>query len=189
VGFLGSLLGRTKLRKGNRENYFAIITAGVSFEGRTDIRFTQKAGLVFNPVESSYFDNLDSELRNLLEVSEKATGTRFEITDDGFGTRWVLLDDSDFEDLATTLHMVGEEITDHGFGDRIIAAVFGVDFDGKRAYWVYNVKRGRFYPLVLSGERERDNSAEMRLGGLMEEEGIPVERSLEQWYALWGIPF
>jgi hypothetical protein len=54
---------------------------------------------------------------------------------------------------------------------------------------VYNVKRGKFYPLVLSGERERDNSAEMRLGGLMEEESIPVERSLEQWYALWGIPF
>lgn len=189
MGFLGTLLGRTKLRKGNRENFFSIITAGVSLEGRTDIRLTEKAGLVFNPVESSYFDNLDSELRNLLRVSEKATGTRFEITNDGYGTRWVLLDDRDFEDLATTLHMVGEEITEHGYGDRIIAAVFGVEFDRKRAYWVYNVKRGSFYPLVLAGERERDNAAEMRLGGLMEEEKIPVERNLEQWYALWGIPF
>ena len=85
--------------------------------------------------------------------------------------------------------MVGEEITDHGFGDRIIAAVFGLEFDHKRAYWVYNVKRGSFYALVLAGESERDNAAEMRLGGLMEEEKIPVERNLEQWYALWGIPF
>jgi len=85
----------------------------------------------------------------------------------------------------------GRATSDHDqlAGDCIIAAVFGVDFGGKRAYWVYNVKRGKFYPLVLSGERERDNSAEMRLGGLMEEESIPVERSLEQWYALWDIPF
>ena len=85
--------------------------------------------------------------------------------------------------------MVGEEITEHGFVDRLLAAVFALDFGGKKAYWVYNIKRGAFYPFVLAGEKQRDNAAEMRLGAIMEEEGIPVERSLEQWYALWGIPF
>ena len=179
MGFLGPLLGRTKLRKGNRENYFSIITAGVSFDGRTDIRFTEKAGLVFSPVESSYFDNLDSELRNLLKVSEKATDTCFEIMDDGYGTRWVLLDDPDFEDLAATLHLVGETVTEHGFGDRLIAAVFGFEYQEMPAYWVYNIKRGTFHPIVLSGEHERDNVAEMRLGALMEEEQVPVEGNLE----------
>jgi len=29
----------------------------------------------------------------------------------------------------------------------------------------------------------------MRMGTVMEGERIPVERSLERWYALWGIPF
>ena len=29
----------------------------------------------------------------------------------------------------------------------------------------------------------------MRMGTVMEEEKIPVESSLEQWYSLWGIPF
>jgi hypothetical protein len=29
----------------------------------------------------------------------------------------------------------------------------------------------------------------MRLGALMEEEKVPVERNLERWYSLWGIPF
>jgi len=43
--------------------------------------------------------------------------------------------------------------------------------------------------MVLAGDSQRDNAAEMRLGALMEEEKIPVERSLEQWYALWEIPF
>ena len=40
-----------------------------------------------------------------------------------------------------------------------------------------------------TGNRERDNAAEMRLGTVMETERIPVERSLEQWYALWEMPF
>ena len=100
-----------------------------------------------------------------------------------------MLDDRDFEDLAATIHLVGETITEHGYADRLLAAVFAFDYERKKAYWVYNIKRGRFYPLVLSGESERDNAAEMRLAALMEEEKIPVERSLEQWYALWGIPF
>ena len=43
--------------------------------------------------------------------------------------------------------------------------------------------------LVLTGSEQRDNATEMRLGTIMEEEGIPVEKSLEHWYALWGIPF
>ena len=167
----------------------SIITAEFSLRGRTDLRPTEKAGVVFNPVDSSFFNNLESELQDLLQISSRATGTRYETKDDGFGTRWVVLDDRDFEDLVSTVHLVGETITEHGFGDRLLAAVFGFDYEGRNAYWVYNIKRGRFYPLVLSGERQRDNAAEMRLSALMEEEKVPVESSLEQWYALWGIPF
>ena len=189
MGLLGVLFGRTRLRKPNRERYFAITTAAESLRGRSDLRPTEKAGLVFNPVESTFFDNLESELRDLLRISGRATGTRYEIADDGLGTRWVVLDDRDFEDLITTIHVVGETITEHGFGDRLLAAVFGFDYEGKSAYWVYNIKRGSFYPFVLAGEKQRDNAAEMRLGAIMEEEKIPVESSLERWYALWGIPF
>ena len=189
MGILSTLFGRNKLKKGNREQFFSAITAGISLSGRTDLRLSHKAGLVFNPVESSFFDNLDKELRELLVVSGKATGTKCEVKDDTFGTRWVVLEDEDFDDLATTIHMVGETITDHGFGDRILAAVFGFTYEGKKAYWIYNVKRGIFYPLVLQTERQRDNHAEMRLSGLMQEEKLPLEKNLELWYALWGIPF
>ncbi|MCH7786665.1 MAG: hypothetical protein IIC22_04050 [Chloroflexi bacterium] len=189
MGLLSALFGRSKLRKPNREQFFAVITAGVSLEGRTDIRLTEKAGLVFNPVESLFFDTLETELHSLLEISKQSTGTRFEIIDDSFGTKWVVLDDPDFDDLVTTIHLMGETITEHGFGDRMLAAVFGLDYGGKKAYWIYNIKRGRFYPLVLDGPQQRDNAAEMRLGALMEEERLPMEKSLESWYALWGIPF
>ena len=189
MGLLSVLFGRSKLRKPDRERFFSIVTAAFSLRGRTDLRVSEKAGIVFNPSESSFFDNLDSEVRTLLRVSGHSTGTRFEVKDDSFGTRWIVLDDRDFEDLVSTIHMVSETIYEHGFAARLLAAVFKFEYEKRDAYWIYNYKRGTFYPLILSGDRERDNAGEMRLGAVMEEEKIPVEKSLEQWYALWGIPF
>ena len=189
MGFLSVLFGRTKIRRADRDAYFSIITAADTLRGRTDLRPMEKAGLVFNPVDSTFFENLDSEVRDLLRISSRATGTRYEIVDDTYGTRWVVLVDRDFEDLVSIIHLVGETFTEQGFGDRLIAAVFRFDYEDRRAYWVYNIKRGKFYPLVLAGETERDNRAEMGLSALMEQERMPVERSLEHWYALWGIPF
>ena len=43
--------------------------------------------------------------------------------------------------------------------------------------------------MVRSRDGRRDNAAEMRMGAIMEEEGVPVERILEGWYSLSGIPF
>jgi hypothetical protein len=189
LGILSVLFGSNRLKKAKREQYFSVITAGISLQGRMDIRLMDGAGLVFNPVESSFFAELDSEIRSLLEISEKSTGTKFDVVDDDFGTKWVILHDPDFEDLVTTIHVVGETITEHGYGDRLLAAVFRVEFGNRPAYWIYNIKRGNFYPMVLKGEKERDNASEMRLGSLMEDEHMPVEKNLEQWYALWGIPF
>ena len=183
------LFGRNKLRKPNREQFFSIITAAYSLQGRTDLIPTGKAGLVFNPVESGFFENLDAELRDLLEISRQATDTRYQIKDDTYGTRWVALEDPDFEDLVATVHLVSDTIAEHGFADRLLAAVFQFNYEAKNAYWIYNYKRGRFHPLVLTGPQQRDNAAEMRLGVQMEGEKMPVQKDLEQWYALWGIPF
>jgi hypothetical protein len=43
--------------------------------------------------------------------------------------------------------------------------------------------------MVRSRDGRRDNAASMRMGAVMEEEGIPAERNLESWYSLSGIPF
>ena len=189
MGIFTAIFGHTKLQAPSREEFFSIVGAAHDLESRTDLRPTQKAGLVVNPVESSYFDNLDAELRTLLDLSGRATGTRFEITDDEFGTRWIILDDPDFEDLVSLIHTTAETIIEHGFADRLLAAAFLVEYQGRPAYWLYNYKLGRFYPFVPTASRQRDNAAEMRLGEIMRQEKIPVARRLEQWYALWGIPF
>ena len=189
MGIFSMLFGRNKLKRPDREKFFSIITAEVALSGRMDLHSTNTAGIVFNPVESSFFENLDGEIRSLLAVSETSTGTQFRVVDDTYGTRWASLEDKDFEDLVSTIHLISETVAEHGFADRLLAAVFGVDYEGRQAYWIYNYKRGNFYPMVLSAPQTRDNAAEMRLSAVMEEEKIPVERSLENWYALWGIPF
>ena len=115
---------------------------------------------------------------------KRSTGTRYEVKDDSFSTRWVV-----FEDLVSTIHIIAETIHDHGFGDRLLAAVFKCEYDRMDAYWTYSYERGAYHPMVQSSEGRRDNAAEMRMGAIMEEEGIPVDRDLESWYSLSGIPF
>ena len=147
MGIFSAIFGHTKLRTPDREQFFSIIGAAYNLEARTELRPTYKAGVVVNPVESSYFDNLDSEMRTLLDVSGRATGTRFELQDDEFGTRWIILDDPDFEDLVSLIHTITETIVDHGFADRLLAAVFGMEFQGRSAYWLYNYKAGPVLPV------------------------------------------
>ncbi|MDA1227516.1 MAG: hypothetical protein BZY79_01275 [SAR202 cluster bacterium Casp-Chloro-G4] len=189
MGILSTLFGRNKIKMPQRDRFFTVITAEQALRERTDVRGTHKAGIVFNPVESTFFTNLDTELRSLLKISGAETGTQFQIKDDTFGTRWVSLEDEHFEDLVSTIHLVSETIDEHGFGDRMLAAVFGIEYENKKAYWIFSFKRGSFYPMVLTGPQTRDNAAEMRLSALMETEKIPVDRSMESWYSLWGIPF
>ena len=44
----------------------------------------------------------------------------------------MILKDPDFEDLTSTINLIGETITEHGFGDRLLAAVFRIDYEEKK---------------------------------------------------------
>lgn len=189
MGILRALFGHTKLKAPERERFFSIVGAAFDLRGRTDMKIMDKAGIVMNPVESEFFDNFDIEMRQLLDLSRGSTGTRFEIIDDNLGTRWVVIDDADFEDLVSNIHLVSETVTDHGFADRLLAAAFSFRFQQRYAYWIYNYRSGTFYPFVPSLDGERDNATELRFGEVMKEQKLPVEKRLERWYALWGIPF
>jgi len=62
------------------------------------------------------------------------------------------------------------------------------DAKGRPLYWIYNYKRGSFYPFVpASGQQQRDNERELQLRAQIGRE-LPVEAELERWFPLWGIP-
>jgi hypothetical protein len=188
MGFLDALLGRNKPVKSQLEKLFAMSTARVALEMQGGMSPGTEAGVVFRPMQSSHFEGAERELTELLELSAKETGSHIVQRNDDYGFRWVLVRDDDFEDLVNTIHLVSLTLEDKGFKDQLLAAAFRFDKDGQPIYWLYNYKRGAFYPFVpLSGQR-RDNGAELRYGAIMEKE-LPVEKQTDQWYPLWGIPF
>lgn len=186
--WLDIMLGRTKPVKSSVENLFSISTAQISLAATFDTNPTGRAGITFKPVEASDFDAAEKELRGLLEITEKETQTKCRIVKDKYGYVWVLLLDKGFEELVAAMHMTSVTLGEHGFADQLLAAAFQfADSHGREVYWIYNYKRGYFYPFVPLPGQKRDNSYELRLSALMEKE-MPMEPELERWYPLWDVP-
>ncbi len=189
MSFWDALFGRSRPVKSKSEALFAIATGYLTLTTRLNLTPTQKAGVCFRTVASSFFDRAEEELSQVLKSSAEASETRLALRDDSHGFKWVILEDPDFEDLVTLIYMTGQMLEEKGFRDQILAAVFAFQLDGREVFWIYNYKRGKFYPFVPKGQgQERDNARELELKVAMERE-LPVDPSLENWYALWGIPF
>lgn len=187
MGFLDSLLGKTKLPEAKTEGLFAISTAAVTLEASLNCRSDGEAGVCIKPVESSRYETARSEIEELLKISIKETGTQFRIEKDGYNYVWIHLFDPDFEDLVTGVQMVHQILSEQGFGSQLLAAVYRFKKETKTIYWIYNFKQGAYYPFVPAGARERDASTEFRLRTLMAKE-LPLEKDESRWYPMWGMP-
>ena len=102
----------------------------------------------------------------------------------------MVLADDDFEDLVVGVNAVSTAIQGGGYGERMLCAVFALRATTRasRVYWIYNYKRGAFYPFVpAGGAQQRDNERELRLKAQIGAD-LPVEPELERWFPLWGIP-
>jgi hypothetical protein len=188
MSWLDVLLGRTKPVKSRVEQLFAMSTAQVTLEVKLGVKPTGEGGITFRPVTTASFDSAASELKGLLDVTTKETGIQYRITKDEYGFEWVLLKGQDLEGLVSGLHMASQTLQDHGLLAQLLAAVFPfVDREEKRLFWIYNYKRGSFYPFVPLPGKSRDNAYELRVRDVMEGE-LPLEPELERWYPLWDIP-
>ena len=62
------------------------------------------------------------------------------------------------------------------------------DGQGRRIYFIYNYKRGYWYPFVPApGDQQRSTERELQIKAQMDSE-LPMEPELERWFPLWGIP-
>ena len=190
MGFLDSLLGRSRTAKpASRDRLFAISTAHVTLESQHGIENAGKAGIVFQPLATSDFAQIVKDTEEVLRATGEETGTLVETTEDDFGYRWVVLADDDVEDLVVGVNAVKDALDTSGYGDRVLAAVFSFrDRDSKPVYFIYNVKRGSWYPFVpSSGEQQRNTERELQLKAQLGGE-LPMEPELERWFPLWGVP-
>ncbi len=190
MGFLDVLRGGSrKLKQPAPDRLFAMSTAAVTMETGMGLRSDGKAAIVFQRLETSDFDGIVAEMEEVLHGTGEDTGTEIAKSDDEFGYRWMVLSDPDFEDLVVGVNGVSSALVGGGYGDRILCAVFPFRDDGnRRVFWIYNYKRGAFYPFVPArGEQQRDSERELRLKAQIGAE-LPVEAELDRWFPLWGIP-
>jgi hypothetical protein len=184
VGLLDSLLGRTKLEKPSLDRLFQISTARITLDTALGLAPAPRAALCFKPMASARFRESGKDVEDLARLALKDAGTTTERTVDEFGYEWLILRDKDFEDLVTAAYGAAQTLIEEGFGDQLLCAVFRFGDDVR---FIYNVKRGLFYPFVSAGGKRRDSARELELQGKLESE-LKIEPELERWFPLWDAP-
>jgi hypothetical protein len=189
MGLFDVLRGKRTLAQPAPDRLFALATAYVTMETSLGLTSAGKAAIVFQPLATSDFEQIVRDMEEVVRGTGSDAGTTVERTDDEFGYRWMVLVDPDFEDLVVGLNAVSTALQAGGYGERLLCAVFAFrDEQSKPVYWIYNFKRGTFYPFVpAGGAQQRDNERELRLKAQIGSE-LPVEPDLERWFPLWGIP-
>jgi hypothetical protein len=187
LGLLDSILGRTKIKQPARDRLFAMTTAQVTLETSLGLQHRTKAGIVFQPLATADFEQIVKDTDELLRSSAEDTGTKVSTKDDEYGYRWIVLEDDDFEDLVVAVNVVSSNLEGGGYGDRLLAAVFSFEENGRPLYFIYNFKRGAYYPFVPTGDKQRNNERELQLKAQIGGE-LPFEPELERWFPLWEIP-
>jgi hypothetical protein len=188
MGLLDVLLGRRRLKEAKKEPLFALSTAQVTLDVELGLRPAGRAAVVFKPLSAGEFVRAENDLQELLDVAANASQSRISRRSDDYGYEWLVVEDPEFEDLVTTVHLVGSELQARGFGPQLLAALFRFEGGEHPVYFVYGYKRGAFWPFVPTGDdQERDNARELELKAKLERE-LPIEPDLSRWFALFNAP-
>ena len=190
MGLLDILTGKRKLAKPAPDRLFAISTAYVTMQTGLGINSRERAAIVFQPLATADFDSIVRDMEEVVRATATDSGMTVTSTDDTYGYRWLVLRGSDFDDLVVGINAVSTALEGGGYGERVLCAVFAFDDSRRRpVYWIYNYKRGSFYPFAPApgGAEQRDNERELVLKAQIGKE-LPVEQELERWFPLWGIP-
>ncbi|MER6508107.1 MULTISPECIES: hypothetical protein [unclassified Nonomuraea] len=183
MGWLDSLLGRSKPVKPNLDALFALPSAAVTLQAATGLVPTGLGSVSFRAAEGGAFATLESDVKALL-------GGRVEESDDGYGYTWLLVRRApdDVSDLVTELHAVNSSLESAGFGPSLLCSLVSfADPAGRRLAVVYLYKRGTFYPFAPLPGNRRDNALELQARGVLDGE-LPLEADLGRWFPVWGAP-
>jgi len=192
LGFLDSILGRSKPVQANLDALFALPSAAITLETEAGLVPSGQAGVCFKPVMESTFESMQAEVSKVLEMLRDQHQIEIAETDDKLGYHWMVITEPDVEGLVSNIHVVNSGLQEAGFGPQLLCSLFGFRSAPDRphqqhAYLIYLFKRGTFYPFVpLAGEK-RDNELEIHLKGVLSKD-LKVEQDMTRWFPVWGAP-
>jgi hypothetical protein len=194
VGLRDILTGRHQVKGPAPDRLFAISTAYVTLQAEYQIEPVGTAAIVFQALATSEFEATLRDMEEVVTATGGDSGTKVSTEDDAYGYRWMVLRNPpgapSVEDLAVGINAVSGSIETAGHGERLLCAVFAFDDAQKRRiYFIYNYKRGFWYPFVPAPGKaqERSTERELQIKAQMSSE-LPMEPELERWFPLWGIP-
>ena len=188
MGLRDVLFGRKKLRGPAAERLFALTTAAVTLQTECNLTTAGAGALCFKPLSSGDFVRAENDLQQVIDSVAAESGAKLERRDDSFGYTWIVVRDPQLEDQVATVHAVAQGLTEQGFGEQLLAAVFKFQGGKNPVYFVYGYKRGAYWPCVPTGEKqERDNAEELELKAKLEKE-LPIEPDLSRWFGLFDAP-
>jgi hypothetical protein len=195
VGFLDSILGRSKPKQADLDALFQVPSAVISLQARLGLVPTGDGAVCYRAAAGPAFADTQSGVVDLLAAAENAPEVR--VSTDGFGFTWLEVDhppydpdEGDLGALCTDLHAVNTTLEDAGFGPALLCSLVPLaDSSGRRLGLVYLYKQGTFYPFApVAGEQQaRDNLLEIQVRDALAGE-LPVEQDLSRWLAIWGAP-
>ena len=201
MGLRDILTGRSRVKGPAPDRLFAISTAYITLETEHQIVPAGKAAIVFQALATSEFETTIHEMEEVVQATGGESATTVSTQEDSYGYRWMLLHNPpgspSVEDLAVGINAVSGSIETAGYGERLLCAVFAFEDNsgaggrpkGAPVYFIYNYKRGHWYPFVPagSGSEQRSTERELQLKAQMGDE-LPIEPEIERWFPLWGIP-
>ena len=201
MGLRDILTGRHEVKGPAPDRLFAITTAYVTLETAHEIEPTGVAAIVFQALATSEFEAALGEMEEVVKAAGEDSGTSVSTQDDSYGYRWMILRNprgaESVEDLAVGINAVSGSIETAGHGERLLCAVFAFSDrhapgKGQPVYFIYNYKRGLWYPFVPTStgdasDQQRATERELQIKAQLGSE-LPIEPEMERWFPLWGIP-
>ena len=191
MGFLDSLLGRTKPVQPKLDELFALPSAAITLEAGAGFKPTGSGSVCFRSVEGRSFADVQKDVTELLDVSSgNEGGLPVEVSKDSYGYTWIVSSrmSDDLEALVTDLHAVNSALVDNGFGPQLLCTLVAFRDDEERSLaLVYLFKRGTFYPFAPTTNEHRDNALELQVKGVIGDD-LKFEPDLARWFPVWGAP-
>jgi hypothetical protein len=190
VGFLDTLLGRTKPVQPNLDALFSLPSAAITLEAATGLVPTGTGSVCFRAAEGKAFQDLEKDVRELLATGAAADAPPVEVSTDSYGFTWLLIrrPADQLDALVTDVHAVNSSLADAGFGPQLLCSLISFTGPGSsKLAVVYLYKRGTFYPFAPQGGERRDNGLELQVRGAIEGD-LKIESDLSRWFPVWGAP-
>src|SRR6266496_2397002 len=166
VGFLDTILGRTKPVAPNLDALFALPSAAVTLQAAMDMQPTGSGSACFRAAEGRAFSDIEKDVRALLDMGSGKLPV--EVSSDSYGFTWLVCHHTsdDVEGLVTDLHAVNSSLEQGGFGPLLLCTLVGFRSPaGRRLGLVYLYKLGTFYPGAPRGGERRDDARAIQQSG------------------------